>query len=371
MTSRDRLLNAIRRQPTDRVPVSTYELVGYNSDSFENQEESYRSLMEVIREKTDCIAMWNPSSNETFLCSSNPVEIDTVRTRCEDGVTIEQTLHTPKGDLRRTMKVMDNVHTVWQVEHWCKSPSDVDKALSVPYSPVKHDASDLARIRGEVGDKGIVMASTGDALLLAMELMEFGEATVWAMTETDHFARVIDELQERYLEQVRDMMETCVVDLYRICGPEYATPPYLPPSFFERFVMPYDRALTELIHKYGALVRLHSHGKVGRVLDFIKATGVDALDPVEAPPDGDIALADVKKQVGNELCLFGNIQLKLLEAGSEEQVRAEVRKCMDSAKDGGGYVIMPTAAPINIPLAEKTRDNYLAYIDEALKCGAY
>lgn len=371
MTSRNRLLNAIRRQPTDRVPISTYELVGYNSHSFENQQESYRPLMDAIREKTDCIAMWNPGSNETFLCSSHPVEMDTVRTREADAEVIEQTLHTPKGDLHRVLKVMDNVVTVWQIEHWCKTPEDVDKALSIPYAPVTHDASDLARIQGEVGDNGIVMASVGDPLLLAMELMEFGEATVWAMTETDHFARIVEELHERYMEFVKSMLDSCVVDLYRICGPEYATPPYLPPSFFEWFVMPYDRALTSLIHSYGALVRMHCHGKVGRVLDFVRETGVDALDPIEAPPDGDIELADVKKQIGNDLCLFGNVQLKLLEAGTEEQVRAEVRKCMDSAKAGGGYVLMPTAAPINIPLAEKTQDNYLAYIDEALKCGAY
>lgn len=371
MSPRQRLLSTLQRKPTDRVPISTYELVGYNAMSFENQEESYRPLMDAIREKTDCIAMWNPSSNETFLCSSYPVEIDTQREREEGGEVIRQTLHTPKGDLHRVLKVMDNVRTVWQVEHWCKSPSDIDKALSVPYVPVKHDAGDLTRIRSEVGENGIVMASTGDALLLAVELMEFGEATVWAMTETDHFARTVAALQERYLELVRNMLETCVVDLYRICGPEYATPPYLPPSFFERFVLPYDRALTELIHSYGAMVRMHCHGKVGRVLDHIRATGVDAIDPLEGPPDGDIELAEVKRRVGRDLCLFGNIQLKLLEAGTEEQVRAEVRRCMDSAKEGGGYVIMPTAAPINIPLAEKTRDNYLAYIDEALKCGEY
>ena len=371
MNSRERLLYTIRRQPTDRVPVSTYELVGYNSHSFENQEESYRPLMDFIREKTDCIAMWNPRSNETFLSSSYPVEIDTVRTREEGTDVIEQTMHTPKGDLHRVLKVMDDVKTVWQIEHWCKDLDDVDKAMSIPYVPIKHDASDLARIKAEVGDNGIIMASTGDPLLIAGDLMEFGEFTVWAMTETDHYEKTVRTIHERYQEQIKDMMETCVVDLYRICGPEYATPPYLPPSFFERFVLPFDREQTELIHSYGGLVRMHCHGKVGRVLDFIRDTGVDAIDPVEAPPDGDIELAEVKKRVGDDLCIFGNVQLKLLEIGSEDQVRAEVRKCMDSAKVGGGYVIMPTAAPINIPLAPKTQDNYMAYIDEALKLGAY
>jgi hypothetical protein len=44
---------------------------------------------------------------------------------------------------------------------------------------------------------------------------------------------------------------------------------------------------------------------------------------------------------------------------------------MDAAKDGGGYVLMPTAAPINIPLAPQTEANYLAYLEAAREFGVY
>jgi uroporphyrinogen-III decarboxylase len=371
MTSRQRLLSALNREPTDRVPVSTYELVGWNSHSFENREPSYASLMDLIREKTDCVAMWNPPSNERFLCSSHPIEMDSERSREGNTTTIRNVLHTPKGDLTQTLQILDNVNTVWQVEHWCKSLEDVDKALSVPFEPVTHTTNDLDRIQEEVGDRGIVMSSTGDALIHAAELMEMGEFTVWAMTETEHFARTVAILHERNQIAVRSMLETAPVDLYRICGPEYATPPYLPPSLFERFVQPYVKEQADLIHSFGSKVRMHSHGKIGRVLDCIAATDVDALDPIEAPPDGDVELAEVKRRLGDRMCLFGNIQLKLLEAGTPEQVRAEVRKDMDSAKAGGGYVIMPTAAPINIPLSPDTERNYREYIEAALEYGAY
>ncbi len=371
MTSRQRLLTALDGGVPDRVPVSTYELVGFNSRSFENQEPSYRRLMDAIRERSDCVAMWEPQSDARFLCSSHAVEIDEERTREGNRTTTKRTIHTPKGDLTQTLLVMDDVKTVWEVEHLCKCPEDVDKALSVPYEPVTFDARDHARIQAEVGERGIVMTSTGDALLLAVELMEFGEATVWAMTETEHFAKVVQELHERYMENVRAMLDAQVVDLYRICGPEYATPPYLPPSFFERFVLQYDRELVDLIHSRGAKVRLHSHGKIGSVLDYIAATGADALDPCEAPPDGDIELADVKRRVGDRMAIFGNVELKVLESGTEEDVRRNVRACMDAAKAGGGYVLMPTAAPINIPLSPRTEANYLAYLDAAEEYGRY
>ena len=44
---------------------------------------------------------------------------------------------------------------------------------------------------------------------------------------------------------------------------------------------------------------------------------------------------------------------------------------MQAAKRGGGYIILPTAAPINTPLATKTQDNYLTFIDTALEFGRY
>ena len=371
MTSRERILTTLRGGAADRVPVSTYELAGYNSRAFENNDASYANLMRVIREKTDCLAMWGPGSNGRFLESSYPVEIDVQETREDDATIYHRTLHTPKGDLTHVCKVFDNVHTTWVIEHWCKDIDDVDKALSVPYEPISYDASDRARIDAELGDRGIIMDGLSDPLWMAADLMEFGQYTVWALSETEHFARTVAILHERCMENLRRNLSANVSDLYRICGPEYATPPYLPPVFFQRFVVPYVKEMVEVLHAKGALARFHCHGKIGQVLDLIAETGVDAMDPCEAPPDGDIEFADMKQRVGGRMCLCGNLQLKLLEHGSREQVAQAVKDCMKAAKKGGGYIILPTAAPINTPLAKKTEENYICFIETALARGGY
>jgi len=371
MNSRQRLLTALAGGVPDRVPISTYELVGYNSLAWENRAPSYARLMATIRAQTDCICMWNPASDETFLASSYPGDIVVEERRKGASTTTRRTLSTVLGTLAQTTRVSDDVHTVWQVEHWCKRPQDVDRALSVPYRPLEYDWSDFARVRGEVGEHGIIMASLADPLCLAAELMAFGDFTVWAMTETEHFARTIAILHERVMENLRRMLQAGVVDLYRICGPEYATPPFLPPRFFARFVVPYVAEMVELIHGYGARARLHCHGRIGQVLEMIADTGADALDPCEPPPDGDIALAEVKRRVGGRMAIFGNLELKLLEHGTPEEVREAVQGCMRAAKAGGGYVIMPTAAPINEPLSPQTERNYHIFIETALECGQY
>jgi uroporphyrinogen-III decarboxylase len=298
-----------------------------------------------------------------------------IETRTETVGEFERTTricHTPKGDLRSVTQAQPKVYTTWQVEHWCKNLDDVEKALSVLYQPASYDASDLARVRAELGEHGLVMASIGDPAYLAAELMSFQDYLLWASQETDHFARTVAILAGRVHENLRRQLDCCVLDLYRIVGPEYFTPPYLPPAMFQRFIVPHVAEMVRLIHSRGGRVRLHCHGKIGRVLDMILETGCDGIDPCEPPPDGDITLSEVKRRCqARGVSVWGNLELKLLEAGTPEQVRAEVRNVMSQAKAGGGFVLMPTAAPINLPLSPKTEANYKTFIAAGLELGQY
>ncbi|HEY3324754.1 MAG TPA: uroporphyrinogen decarboxylase family protein [Planctomycetota bacterium] len=371
-TNRKRLLAALNCEVPDRVPVSTYELVGYNSHAWENQQPSYKRLMDRIRADVDCIAMWNPSNNGTFLCSAAPVDIERHEERQGSTTRTTLTLHTPKGELRHVSQIDDNVNTTWVTEHWCKTPADVDKALSIPYVPPTYDASDFVRIKNEVGECGIIMPSLSDPAYIAADLMKFQDCLMWAFEEPEHYSRTVEILSERVLENLRRELSVCVADLYRICGPEYMTPPYTPPEMFKRYMVPWCTKMTRVIHEHGAKVRLHCHGKIARVLDMILDMGCDGIDPCEPPPDGDIELDEVKRRcAARKVCVFGNMELKILENETHHQVREHVKRMMAQAKDGGGYVLMPTAAPINIPLAPATEANYMAYIDAGLEFGGY
>ncbi len=378
-TSRRRLLTASSGGVADRVPINTYELAGRNSRDWYNQQPSYRPLMDFIRAHTDCITNWNPrpatdryTCEERFLGSDFRVEIESRTETVGQFQRTTQVCHTPKGDLRSVKQTDAEVYTTWQVEHWCKSIEDVDKALSVPYQPADYDASDLGRVRAELGEHGLIMASVGDPAYLAADLMSFQDFLLWAFEATDHFARTVAVIAERVRENLRRQLDCCVVDLYRIVGPEYFTPPYLPPAVFERFVVPHVTEMTELIHARGAKARVHCHGRIGRVLDLILETGCDGIDPCEPPPDGDIALDEVKRRCqARGVSVWGNLELKLLETGTPDQVRTEVRRVMDQAKDSGGFVLMPTAAPINLVLPPHVEANYRAFIEAGLEFGAY
>lgn len=367
MTGRERLLATLRREPTDRVPISTYELTAFGPWGWPMEEPSYQPLMRYLTEHTEALPLWSAG----FMPDPDPLPTDTETWQENEFTVTRTTMHTPKGDLTSTAKFTPNVKTTWGVEHLCKDDADIARFLSIPQHLLPVDASGFAALDAEVGERGLVLCDTGDAIGFTAPLFEFGEFTVLAMTEPDLIQALCDRWHVGIMHHLRGMLEAGCGPLYRIWGPEYCTPPYLPPSLFARFVVPYVREMLELIHQYGCYARVHSHGHVRHILDMLVEIGVDAIDPVEPPPDGDITMAEVKQRYGDNLVLFGNMELKYLETETPAEIDARVQTMMHEAKAGGGYVLMPTAAPLNIPLAPQTEANYYAFVEAGLKYGRY
>jgi uroporphyrinogen-III decarboxylase len=203
------------------------------------------------------------------------------------------------------------------------------------------------------------------------ELFEFGEFMLRAFTQTEQIIALLDHVAPAIYAHLDYLLDHGIGPLFRVIGAEYATPPYVPPALFERFVVHYTTPMIERIHAHGAFARLHCHGCLSKVLPMIIEMGADSLDPVEAPPTGDIELAEVKRLYGDRLCLFGNLQLRDLETLDAESMRRVVIETMAAGKPGGGYVMMPTACPINANLSPVTERNYRIFIETALEYGAY
>jgi len=367
MTSKERLLAVLRHEQPDRVPISTYELNGHDKESWYNKQPSYAALMEVIREKTDCLygcsPRWRNLGEEKVREKTNRRE----GTRTYTTVT----LHTPKGDLTASTMKEDGLYTTWTTEHFLKDLDDLDKWLSIPFEPSPVDVSHIVAERERLGDRGIMLVDVADPICYMAELFEFGEFLVQVMTNPQRMLRAMDVLAERILSDLKEALEKGAGPTWRLVGPEYGSLPFMPVEGFRTFVAGYGRRIIEMIHDYGGSVRVHCHGRVRELLPIFVEMGADGTDPIEAPPSGDVTLAEAKKMVGEELALFGNLQLRDLEYVEPDEMERIVVECMAAAKAGGGYVILPTAAPINAPLKDRTRDNYLRFIDAALKYGSY
>ena len=370
MNSTERLLACLRGEMPDRVPISTYELVGWNPDSWENRQPSYCRLMDLIREKTDCMYMC-----EVPIPNVRRAEWNVSTERWDDGdqhVT-QTTVHTPTRPLTTVTSHSDAVNTTWTREHPAKDLEDLAAYLALPWEPGEPDFGELEKAWQDLeGGRGIPHISVADPICEIAASFELGQFLVYAMTETETIAAALDQLHERYVESLRRILTGPVRNtVIRIYGPEYATPPYLPPELFRRFVTRYDAEYVRMIHEAGAFARIHSHGKVARVLDQIVEMAPAVLEPLEPPPDGDIDVASLKAAVGDRICLMGGIELHYLEACDGDFVEDVVRKTMAAGKPGGRFAIMPTACPLNVSLPPKSEANYFRFIETALAEGAY
>jgi uroporphyrinogen decarboxylase len=115
------------------------------------------------------------------------------------------------------------------------------------------------------------------------------------------------------------------------------------PEHFREFMKPYDAECVQAAHDAGYLVSFHNCGRATLLLEDMADTGPDAIETLTSSrSSGDVDLADAKQRIGDRVCLFGGFNEHLLNEADADGVREEVRRCLDAAMAGGGYVLRST-----------------------------
>ncbi len=373
MTRRERLMATIRGKAVDRPPVCFYELNGLDEnpqdpDPFNiYSHPSWKPLIDLTREKTDRIVMRSPSFGGHI-----PDVLDGVceqQVEMRDGSKYTHYSVTADGRTLTARSRRDpDINTVWAEEHLLKDAEDLRAFLTLPPTALGKDpdAASVLEAEAALGDTGIVMIDTPDPLCLAALLFDMATYTMVALTEPDLFHQLLERFAVALQPKTAQMAKDAPGRLWRIYGPEFAAPPYLPPNLFEEYVVRYVTPMVAAIHQHGGWARIHSHGRVHDVLDHIVSTGADAIDPIEPPPQGDVELSYVREHYGDELALFGNLEINDIEGMPTERFREVVKQSIQDGTrgNGRGFVLMPSACPYGRVLPALTLRNYEAIIEE-------
>ena len=369
-SSRERLMKVLRGEKPDRVPISLYEFDGFY-DSWIHDNPEYVEILKYAEGKTDKMYFWAPSDNKPVVfygvISEQAIKRETWR---EKNSTFSKiTIETPRGAVSTLSRQDEGLHTSWTIKSFCANEEEAKKILSIPYEPWQPNVDSFFSLDKKLGDSGIVMVDIPDALCMTVELFGLSRFLSVYVRNKPFVFELMDFFHERMCGYLEHLLRKGAVTMYRICGPEYATPPYLHPREFDELVKSYDVDLVNLLHRYGGYARLHSHGKVKKVLPAIKEIGIDAIDPLEPPPDGDIELHEARKILGAETVLMGNIEERMFEIGSKTDIEKQVEKAIKQAAGTGGFILCPTAMPISTPLKRKIQQNIIHYIDCGRKYG--
>lgn len=373
MTRKERLMATLRGERVDRPAVCFYEINGYTQceddpDPFNvYSDPSWKPLLELARNKTDRIVQyWLP-----FVHKPGELEKRTKKTTWYDEKGSRHTITEIRADdrtLRQHTRRDQDTDTLWILEHFVKDEEDLEAWINLPdEDPGEPDLRGAIQTEKDLGDSGIISIETGDALCETAGLMDMSDFLILAMTETELMKRALDKMHKLILERTKRTVSIMPGRLWRIYGPEYAAPPYLPPHLYHEYVTEYDKEIVDVIQNTGGFARIHQHGKQRDILEETAATGCCAIDPIEPEPQGDVTLAEVRKKYGKQFVLFGNLEINDIELLEHNAFREKVRRALreGTGGEGRGFVLMPSASPLGRQVSKHALRNYEIMIEEA------
>jgi uroporphyrinogen-III decarboxylase len=371
MTRRERLMKTLRGEPVDRPAVNFYEITGYclkpdDPDAYNiYNDPSWKPLIDLAEAETEIIRFGHLNSR-----TSHPElhEKHYHYETWEEGRSrfTRMTVKAGSRTLTQLSRRDAEVDTVWILEHLLKDTDDLRAYLDLPGELFEGEADVSAMVRQEqeLGEAGIVMVNAGDPICSAAAFFSMEEYTIIALTEQELFHRLLRKLSPGIYHQTETVARDFPGRLWRICGSEYASEPYLPPSLYKEYVADYTGPMIKTIQRYGGFARLHSHGRLRNILPHIAAMKPDGLDPIEPPGQGDVELREVREKYGREWVLFGNIEVSDIENLAPGEFAKKVDKAIREGTygEGRGFVLMPSASPYGRRITQRTLDNYTTMV---------
>jgi uroporphyrinogen-III decarboxylase len=120
----------------------------------------------------------------------------------------------------------------------------------------------------------------------------------------------------------------------------HKTGPLINPKLLDRFFASSYQRVAEFVHKQNKKLLFHSCGQIYKLLDRFIEWGFDGLLTLE--PTAGMDLEKVRKRVGHQLVLVGNIDVSyLLVRGTKKEIESAVKNAIKVAAPGGGFILSP------------------------------
>jgi uroporphyrinogen decarboxylase len=177
---------------------------------------------------------------------------------------------------------------------------------------------------------------------------------------------IIDRRVDFYYEYLKRALQAArgkidIVCLGEDCGTQKGR--LVSPATFERVFRPRLQKFYALAHEYGAQAMMHSCGDTSDLQPTFIEMGLDVLDAMQPEPPGMRDIEGLRAKTRGKLAYCGLISTQqTLPHGTVDECRAEARHRLDVIAQGGGYIFSPAhCIQPDTPL-----ENILAVFEEAL-----
>ncbi len=329
MTSRQRLMAAMRQEPVDRFPV----WLKMDSAAWrQSQPEPYRS-MDGKALLTGCGCDLYTGAGVTIRGQS-PHYTETIDETDKDITTIYTT---PDGPLRQVWVRHEATRTYHPVEYPVKSVEDLkrlrwiftDRTWQVEEASIEKARAQQAAV--EADQSAATVDGIGPTpLLLMLQELAGPELTVYLLAdEPELMEEIFALMQADQIALLEAQLATTPADTIWIT--ENTSTTLLSPEMFERWSMPQLADYGQRITAAGKLGVLHMCGFLGALLEMIDQLPFQVNEAFTTPTMGDTTLADGRARMPSK-SLIGGTNAALWLRPAEEivaTVAADLAGCVN------------------------------------------
>lgn len=348
MNSRERMLAAIERKPVDRIPTdiwATGEVMRKLKTHF-GEDADIRAALKIDGFAGVGADYVGPAPEAPEGESADYWGIRTKSVQYEGGCYSEYAHH-PLADAR-TIDDLDAYR--WPSADW-------------------FDCSQMREKAAEARKNRAVKCGYMAPFFMHNKLRGLEQSLIDPLESPEMTHEIVRRASDFIYEQHRKMFEACegLIDVAEVTddlGSQHG--PMISMDIYRRFYAPQHKRFIDLCHEFGIKVFHHDDGSCRMFLPLLIEMGIDILNPVQWVCPG-MDMVELKAEFGERIAFHGGVEnQKILPFGSPEDVRAEVRHCIDSlASDGTGYIVAPCH---NLQVVMPV-ENIVAMYDEAHKYG--
>jgi hypothetical protein len=316
MTSQERVLAALRREPVDRVP-----------------------WMEGIVENGIASAVCEEPVHVDWSVAPDGFPKQRGAELAEEQKKVNRVLGKDNINFSafapifaHKMQKSDDGSPVLVGDGMIRTREDFERTFRLP-SP--EDSAFVANAREFIAHKEDYCAVACVRLGIGATLLSMGlEAFSYAMADDPQLILDVHDAYADWTRQVVPVLEDVGFDvIWAFDDVAFNSGPVFRPVFYARHILPKEREVTAT---FSLPLITHSDGDMTPLLDVWLELGQAAIHPLQ--PDV-MDIYAVKQQYGERVCLIGNIFMSDLVHQQPEEIEEQVRDRLEKIGAGGGYIL--------------------------------
>lgn len=346
MTSKERLMAALRGKDVDRIPWSPFFTYWWEAQSEARRKRGQalfckeigadallRGPTSAIR-SSDIVGLADAPLGAPYnLVDDLPgCKIRRVSKGKDKFVEFE----TPVGRLNNIISYSESGDTWFVTRHMIRRKEDY-KILSyiVERMKIEECYESVNEQVAELGDEGVFVPVVSCFLKTPFQsLVENFVGTQQLAYDMFDFPETVEEALEamsrRALEGVEKSMG-CDAEVFITWEDSSTT--LISPDMFEKYVVPDLDAWGAVIHREGKMLLHHACGHVKALLSIMAKEQVDALESVSPPPTGNVEIWEAQKAIGDNMALIGGIEPVNFQSLDDRSFEVYINEILDKVEE--------------------------------------